>query len=141
MTYFPLYLWLRTLLLYSFFKKLTWFINMYLTHHFRNWSLIYLTFTQTTIFILCVIPSASYITSPSLKIKIWNQCMQNESWLWKDCEVINGFSKKYTYDLDWKFSILKKVCCHIPCSVNIRCYKKSDYQNPKWICTLQQLLR
>lgn len=108
MTYFPLYLWLRTLLLYSFFKKLTWFINMYLTHHFRNWSLIYLTFTQTTIFILCVIPSASYITSPSLKIKIWNQCMQNESWLWKDCEVINGFSKKYTYDLDWKFSILKK---------------------------------
>lgn len=108
----------------SFQKSITNLFNIYPNYSF-----------YVVCFSICLLYHTFFI-----KIKIWNQCMPNKSWLWKDCRVINGFSKKHMYDLDWKVSILK-INCHVSCSVNIRCYKKRDYQNLKWICALQQLLR
>lgn len=140
MTYFPFYLSVWALLLFlkkahmihmhesysSFQKSITNLFNIY-----PNYSFYFVCFS------ICLLYHTFFI-----KIKIWNRCMPNKSWLWKDGRVINGFSKKHMYDLDWKFSILKtKKHCYVSSSVKIRCYKKPDYQNLKWICTLQQLLR
>lgn len=78
-TYFPFYFSVWALLL--FFKKLTWYISMNLTHHFWNRSLICVTFTKTTVFIPCVFPSASCIPSSSLKLRFGiNVCQTNHDY-------------------------------------------------------------
>lgn len=77
----------------SFLKSITNLCNIYQNYSF-----------YPVCFSICLLYHIVFI-----KIKIWNQCMPNESWLRKDCGVINGFSKKHMYDLDWKFSILKKI--------------------------------
>lgn len=105
-TYFPFYFSVWALLLFfkkahmihkhdsysSFLKSITNLCNIYQNYSF-----------YPVCFSICLLYHLVFI-----KIKIWNQCMPNESWLRKDCGVINGFSKKHMYDLDWKFSILKK---------------------------------